>query len=116
MGTRLRTLLSGVDSFGSQRWREQHERHLAWQLDNAPDELKELVEDQAKDARFYNAGLPWQVSLNAPIGDDGATRMDFLDHSGQLHIGARHTPDFAEAVCAVIDYRREIDQWAEEAA
>lgn len=120
VGTVLRAIRSGTMSFGSEDWRRQYEkrqeRELAASLE-ASEELRGLVEAQKKDGRFSRGSLPWQTSLDAPFGREGDARLlDFIDHSGQLHIGSRYTPDFADAVCEVVDRRREIDTWADEVA
>lgn len=117
IGRALSRVLVGSERFGSHSWREQYERHQQAELANLDDELLKLVAEQAKDSRINQIGKPWQVSLDRRFGDDGdSSLLDFIDHGGRLAFGQRHTPDFSEAVCAVVDRRREIDQWAEEIA
>lgn len=115
IGGALRRIRAGTEQFGSRRWREEYERRQQAELLTLNDELSVLVAEQAKDARINQIGKPWVVALDKRLGDSGeSSLLDFVDHGGRLAFGQRSTPDFSDAVCAVIDHRRQIDQWAME--
>lgn len=117
IGSALSRIRVGTEQFGSRRWRQEYERRQQAELSTLNAELAALVAEQSKDSRINQMGLPWQVSLDKRFGDDNeSTLLDFVDHGGRFAFGQSHTPDFSDAVCAVVDRRREIDQWAEDIA
>jgi hypothetical protein len=119
IGMALKKIAAGTTRFGSDVWREQREnkdRESIASRISADQALAQLVAEQERDSRINRIQPPWTVSLDRRFDDSGAALLDFIDHSGQLHLGQRCTPDFTDAVNAVIDYKRTIDGWAEELA
>lgn len=120
VGTALRKIVKGNQPFGSERWRILQERSEQRELERAREdaELAALIDAQDADHRYrFRGGSPWITSLDRPMGEDGnSSLVDFVDHGGLLSFGQSHSPDFSDAVCAYVDYQREIDSWAEVAA
>lgn len=120
----FRMLLSGKLPFGTRQFREQRLAEIEWEIENLTGELRALYDEQQKDERWTNfAGSRWVYSLDAPWRGEDDALVDYLQREDAIAAAFRSyaeghavTDGWTDVVHAIVDRRREIDEWADEVA
>jgi hypothetical protein len=117
----LRRLINGKKPFGSDAFRESRLVEVERELELLTDELKLLYEAQRLDDTAYpRAGSKWIFSLDAPWrGDDDALYEyrpddDAIAVAFNSYYGRAVGDSWTDVVHAIVDRRREVDEWAED--